>query len=85
MTMALVARYGAFSVAPRTCLGRSETIVLAARIDADDIGGDVVNGIADDRLHLHRRADRARQPGFQRRHGGERILDAAPAPSGVRP
>ena len=60
-------------------LGQVGHLGFAPRIDADHAGGDVVVGVADDRLHLHRRPDRARQPGFQRRHAGERVLDAAPA------
>src|SRR6185312_8708877 len=44
-----------------------------------DARRDVMIGVADDRLHPHRGRDLARDPGLQRRHGGERILDAGPA------
>ena len=60
-------------------LGQLRHPGLAPRIDARHRRGHVVIGIADDRLHFHRWRDPAGQPGFQRCHRGERILDAGPA------
>ena len=58
--------------------GELRDLRLAARINADHRGGGVATIVAQDRLGLGRRCDRAGDPALQRGQDGQRVLDAAP-------